>query len=299
MRTQRGGRHSQQQRQVRWPFSHPAEAAHGPAGARPEWWPAPIRPAWPMTAARAALLWGLVAEEAARRGGQVAAADVCAAVVAALPVSGAWVMAQGTAGAGHLMCVTDEVGEQLAELQMTLGEGPCMDVLTSGAPVLVSDLDEYATRRWPGFTLQAGQAGAAAIFAFPLQIGAIRTGSLGLYRDKPGPLTDLQFGDVLILADAAVGVLLEGQHPDGAAPASGGGPGGQPPDLTRHRAEIDQATGMVSEQLDVAIGEAFVRLRAYAYAQDRRLSEVARDIVARRLRLNPDPEPDPPRISER
>jgi AmiR/NasT family two-component response regulator len=54
---------------------------------------------------------------------------------------------------------------------------------------------------------------------------------------------------------------------------------------------------MVSEQLDVGIGEAFVRLRAYAYAQDRRLSDVARDIVARRLRLNPDP--DPPRISER
>ena len=37
-----------------------------------------------------------------------------------------------------------------------------------------------------------------------------------------------------------------------------------------------------------AIGEAFVRLRAYAYAQDRRLSDVARDIVARRLRLSPD-----------
>ena len=53
---------------------------------------------------------------------------------------------------------------------------------------------------------------------------------------------------------------------------------------------------MVSAQLDVAIGEAFVRLRAYAYAQDRRLSEVARDIVARRLRLSPDG--DPPRISE-
>ena len=45
---------------------------------------------------------------------------------------------------------------------------------------------------------------------------------------------------------------------------------------------------MVSAQLGVAIGEAFVRLRAYAYAQDRRLSDVARDIVARRLRLTPD-----------
>jgi hypothetical protein len=248
-----------------------------------------------MTADRSALVWGLVADQASRRGGQVSVADVCAAAVEALPVSGAWVMAQRAAGAGHLMCVTDEVSEQLAELQMTLGEGPCLDVLTSGAPVLISDLDEGdAARRWPGFTPQACQAGAAAIFALPMQIGAIRAGALGLYRDRPGPLGTAQLGDALILADAATVVLLESQHLDGAA---GAGPAGQPPDLARHRAEIDQATGMVSAQLDVAIGEAFVRLRAYAYAQERRLSEVARDIVARRLRLSPDP--DSPRISER
>jgi hypothetical protein len=250
-----------------------------------------------MTTDRAALVWGLVAGQAAGRGGRVAAADVCAAAVEALPVSGAWVMAQRAAGAGHLMCVTDEVGEQLAELQMMLGEGPCLNAMTSGAPVLISDLDEDAARRWPGFTPQACQAGAAAVFALPLQIGAIRVGSLGLYRGKPGPLGTVSLGDALILADAATVVLLESQHPDGAAAAAGAGPAGQPPDLARHRAEIDQATGMVSAQLDVAIGEAFVRLRAYAYAQERRLSEVARDIVARRLRLSPDP--DSPRISER
>jgi hypothetical protein len=242
-----------------------------------------------MTTDRAALIWGLVAGQTARRGGQVSAADVCAAAAEALPVSGAWVMAQGRPGPGHLMCVTDEVGEQLAELQMTLGEGPSLDVLTSGAPVLISDLDNGdAVRRWPGFTPQACQAGAAAVFALPMQIGAIRVGSLGLYRDKPGPLDTVSLGDALILADAAAVVLLESQHPDGAASATGAGPAGQPPDLARHRAEIDQATGMVSEQLDVTLGEAFVRLRAYAYAQDRRLSDVARDIVARRLRLSPD-----------
>jgi hypothetical protein len=245
-----------------------------------------------MTADRAALLWGLVAEQAARRRGQVSAVDVCAAAVEALPVSGAWVIAQGIPGASHVMCVTDEVGEQLAELQMTLGEGPCLDVVTSGSPVLVSDLDDgNAARRWPGFSPQACGASAAAIFAFPLQIGAIRAGALGLYRDKPGPLNSRQFSDALILADTAVVVLLESQHPNGTAATSGTGPNGQPPNLARHRAEIDQATGMVSEQLDVAIGEAFVRLRAYAYAQDRRLSEVARDIVARRLRLSLDAGP--------
>ena len=244
-----------------------------------------------MTSDRAALLWDLVTEQAARRQGQIAAVDVCAAAVATLPVRGAWVMAQ-SAAAGHLMCVTDEVCEQLAELQITLGEGPCLDVLVSGSQVLVADLDHaHATHRWPGFTPQARQASAAAIFALPLQIGAIHVGSLGLYRDKPGPLRTAQLGDALILADAATVVLLESEHLDGAATAASGGPGGQPPDLARHRAEIDQATGMVSAQLGVPIAEAFVRLRAYAYAQDRRLSEIAGDIVARSLRLTSDPEP--------
>jgi ANTAR domain len=246
--------------------------------------------AGPVTADRAALIWGLVAGQAARRQGRVSAADVCAAAVEALPVSGAWVMAYSrTAAAGHLMCVTDAVSEQLAELQLTLGEGPCLDVMASGSPMLVSGLDDGdAVRRWPGFTPQACQAGAAAIFALPLRIGAIRAGALGLYRDEPGPLAGAQFGDALIVADAAVVVLLESQHPCGEAEVPGAGPGGQPPDLRRHRAEIDQATGMVSVQLGVAVGEAFVRLRAYAYAQDRRLGEVARDLVARRLRLSLD-----------
>jgi AmiR/NasT family two-component response regulator len=55
------------------------------------------------------------------------------------------------------------------------------------------------------------------------------------------------------------------------------------------RAELFQAQGMVMVQLGISIGEAMARMRAYAYAHDRRLSEVARDVVARRLRFDPDP----------
>jgi len=81
------------------------------------------------------------------------------------------------------MRVTDEVSEQLAELHLTLGEGPCLDAAASGGPVLASDLaGGESGRRWPVFALAARQAGAAAIFAFPLRIGAIRAGVLGLYR---------------------------------------------------------------------------------------------------------------------
>jgi len=193
------------------------------------------------------------------------------------------------------MRVTDDVSEQLAELELTLGEGPCRDASTSGGPMLASDLSEMqAVRRWPVFAPAARQAGAAAIFAFPLQVGAIQAGVMGLYRERPGPLSAFQLGDALIFADTATLLLLDAQGRAGGSLGSQAGPGDQPADLALHRAEIDQATGMLTEQLRVGIAEAFVRLRAYAYVNDLRLTDVARDIVARRLRLDPDPSREEP-----
>jgi hypothetical protein len=250
-----------------------------------------------MTGSRSGRIWSLVAEQAALRGGRVSAADVCQAAVAAVEVTGAWLLAARGAEPGHLMWVTDEGSELLAELQLTLGEGPGPDAAAFGEVVLASDLGQpEADRRWPVFAPAARGAGVAAIFAFPLQEGAIRAGIIGLYRTEAGPLSGFQLGDALLLADTATLLLLaEADQPasDAAAPAwvPGSGPGGQTPELSRHRAEIDQATGMLTEQLGVSIAEAFIRLRAYAYAHDRRLSELARDIVARRLRLRPDPDP--------
>ena len=109
-----------------------------------------------------------------------------------------------------VMCVTGPVSEQLAELQLTLGEGPCHDVLASAAPVLAADLgDEESGRRWPAFTPAARQLGAGAVFAFPLIVGAIRAG-------VHGPVPRLRLArcptgssvTCLILADAATVMLL-------------------------------------------------------------------------------------------
>jgi hypothetical protein len=245
-----------------------------------------------MTASRPAVVWGLLAGHAAAAGQRVSVADVCAVAVESVQVSGAWVTVSGDREPDFVMCVTDPVAEQLAELQLTLGEGPCHDVLASAAPVLTADLgEEAAGRRWPGFAGPATRLGAGAVFAFPLSIGAIRAGVMGLYRDSPGPLPGIRFGDALILADAATMLLLDGlQHNgDGAAAAADRLPvNGQPPDLALHRAEIDQATGMLTLQLGVGVAEAFARLRTYAYISDRRLADVASDIVARRLRLHRD-----------
>src|SRR5437763_51787 len=56
------------------------------------------------------------------------------------------------------------------------------------------------------------------------------------------------------------------------------------------QSEVHQATGMITVQLGVTVAVALVRLRAYAYAHDRRLRDVAADVVARRLRFDPDAE---------
>jgi AmiR/NasT family two-component response regulator len=52
------------------------------------------------------------------------------------------------------------------------------------------------------------------------------------------------------------------------------------------RAQVHQATGRISAQLDVGVAEALVRLRAYAYAQDLTIDEVAATVVSGALRFD-------------
>ncbi|MEJ7656763.1 MAG: ANTAR domain-containing protein [Thermoleophilaceae bacterium] len=102
---------------------------------------------------------------------------------------------------------------------------------------------------------------------------------LVLYRDRLGALSADELGLGLVLADVGTQLILGAQA-------------GAPPDALHdvlaaepaHLAEIHQATGMLSVQLEVSLDEAFV-LRAYAFAHDRSLRAVARDVLARRLRL--------------
>jgi hypothetical protein len=244
-----------------------------------------------MTDSISARVWAYLAESAAGRGADMAVADVCATAVWMLAVSGSWVTAGGLAGSRHFMCVSDQVSEQLAELQLTLGEGPCEDVLRSDSPVLVPDLAvAEANVKWPAFAPQARMAGAAAIFALPFRLGraAVSAGALAAYRNAPGPLSESELRDGLVLAEAAASLLVSSQQQPHAAQAAGSGPGGQSPALALRRSQIDQATGMVSEQLAISLADAFARLRDYAAAHHRSLSEVAREVVARRLTFTDD-----------
>jgi len=177
---------------------------------------------------------------------------------------------------------TDGASARLDDLQFTLGEGPTVDVATSGELVLEPDLAEVPWQRWPVFTPAAMEIGVQAVFAVPLQVGAIRVGVMLAHRDTPGPMGPGVLDDMLVFADAAREALL-GPHAAGSASRW------LPGDPAGYQAQIHQATGMISVQLGVRQAEALIRMRAYAFSQRRALAEVAADVVARTLRFDAEP----------
>lgn len=184
--------------------------------------------------------------------------------------------------ATELICVTDPLSRRMEELQLTIGEGPTLEVLAGTRSVLVEDLDARGYQaRWPLFTPQAIDAGARAVFVLPLRIGAIRGGVFSLYVDRPGRLPAENLAEAWVYSELALELLLDEQ--DGIDPQDG-----HPATYRRSETppEVHQATGMISVQLGVSVGDAFSRLRARAFADDRPLSELAIDVVARRIRFD-------------
>jgi GAF domain len=171
----------------------------------------------------------------------------------------------------------------LEDLQFTMGVGPCQDAFKSGEPVHAPRLDRAAIARWPTFATQARDAGIGAVFAYPLTVDGAKVGVLTLYQDREGDLSEAQQEDSVILARVITETVLSLQD---AAPQGVLADG---LDVTvAYRAEIHQASGMVSIQLKIPVAEALVRIRARAFASGQPVGEVAADIVAGRLRLTDD-----------
>lgn len=192
-----------------------------------------------------------------------------------LPVSGVGLALMTDEGPAGTVAGSDDGALQLEELQFTLGQGPCVDASRTGRPVLAPDLTDASSRNWPQFAARADAAGLRAVFAIPLQVGGIRLGVLDLYRDTAGELTGEELADALAFADAATQLLLDLQARDTAE--------GLPPPhalpLLDDRAEVHQATGVVSVRAGVSLGQALALLRARAYAEGRPIGALARDIL--------------------
>lgn len=239
-----------------------------------------------MSSDRADRVVAAINDLACAEGAPVAIRHVCQACADALHASGVALYVIGDLGLGEPVHATHPVGGQVAELQVTLGDGPAMQALADPYPVAAPDLSSsQAQNDWPVFAAHAWALGVRAVFAYPLAMGAITVGALEIHRAVAGGLCAAERIDALLFADVAMRLILDrvqdiptvGEHElfasEFAVPWGG----------------IHRATGMVSVQLHSDLVTAFLRLRAHAFRTDRPLSTVADDVVEGRLRFTPDP----------
>ncbi|HEX3589267.1 MAG TPA: ANTAR domain-containing protein [Pseudonocardiaceae bacterium] len=204
---------------------------------------------------------------------------ICALAVSELAVTGAGVVLIDHAGTidaqQRLVRASDDVAARLEDLQLTVGEGPGLTAAATAGPVLVPDLAVEASR-WPAFAPGAQAAGAAAVFAIPLTLGAISLGSLDCYRGTAGRLHPYQVTDALFLAELALEAVL----------AEVAGHDADDLDwISDIHAEVHRASGMVMEQLGIPIHAALLRIRGYAYVNDLPVAVVAAQILRHDLIL--------------
>jgi hypothetical protein len=185
----------------------------------------------------------------------------------------------GTLGTSGLLAT------ECDELQFTLGEGPCLESVTLRAPVLVSDLTDPKDRRWPLYGPAMLGMSIRSVHAVPIVVAGEYVGALDLFRAQPGELTAEHLRGAIMAAELAGVPLLDLLDDDMQAAVNDPGSAAWVELNVLSRAEVSQATGMLVAQLEVEPAEALLRLRAHAYATGRAASEVARDILERKLKL--------------
>ncbi|MCZ2858018.1 GAF and ANTAR domain-containing protein [Blastococcus sp. VKM Ac-2987] len=218
----------------------------------------------------------------------LAAADLlCRACVQLFRVDGASVSlthdgsTQGTFGS------SGDLSRRLDELQFTFGEGPCLDAVRHGQPILVADLRDPAETRWPAFAGALVRSGINAVFALPVTIASKPIGALDLFRRSAGGLGEPALTGGLLAAELAALPLMDlmSSGLDWDTALQGGDGWEQLASLSR--VEVYQATGMLIGALDVGPTEALLLLRAYAFAHDMTATDAAWAIVEGRLSLDP------------
>ena len=222
-----------------------------------------------------------------RRG--VEAADrLCEACVVLLDVDAAAISLVFDGASSGTLGSSGAPARMYDELQFTLGEGPCLESVTRRIPILVVDLADPAEARWPAYGPAMLAHQIRGVCAIPIVVAGEFVGALDLFRVQPGQLPREELAAAVAAAELAGIPVLDLLDADLQAAVADPHSNAWVELNTLSRAEVSQATGMLVAQLEIEPAEALVRLRAHAYATGRSATDVARDILDRRLQLEAD-----------
>lgn len=167
---------------------------------------------------------------------------------------------------------------QLIELiEVQTEDGPCLDCCRDGRQVREDDL-EQATGQWPQFAPAAIAAGFRSTYAVPMRLREERIGALNLFADRTNGLTEQDQALGQAMADVAtIGLLHERALQEREVVS------GQLQTALNSRIAMEQAKGLVAEQANLDMGEAFELLRGHARHHNRRLRDVVAEVINRDL----------------
>ncbi|MGW6443179.1 GAF domain-containing protein [Lentzea sp. NPDC055074] len=190
-----------------------------------------------------------------------------------LDATAAGLMLSDQHGGLRVVAYSSEQTRMLELFQVQASEGPCLDCVHSGEPVLVADLTTE-TQRWPRFAPLAVEEGFASVHAVPMRLRRETIGTLNLFRRETGTLSDEDLLVVRALADTAtIGILQERAIRRGEVVTE------QLQTALNSRVIIEQAKGVLAFAGDLEMEQAFHALRGYARNSGRRLADVARELV--------------------
>ncbi|MDX6286340.1 MAG: hypothetical protein QOG53_1825 [Frankiales bacterium] len=175
---------------------------------------------------------------------------------------------------GELSVIAASAEEtRLLELfQLQNDEGPCMDCYRTGEVVSVADLEKET--RWPKFVPHAIAHGFFSVHAIPMRLRDETIGTLNLFGTERGQMEAASLRAAQALADVAtIGVLQERAIHRAEVVAE------QLQTALNSRVVIEQAKGLLAAKGGLDMDGAFSQLRAYARNHNRRLSEIAFEVV--------------------
>jgi len=189
-----------------------------------------------------------------------------------LDVSAAGLLLADQRGELRVVAASSEAARLLEQLQVQLGQGPCLDCFRSGRAVTATDLGTDG--RWPQFAEAAAEAGLGAVQALPMRLREQVIGALNLFRAAPGDFDPVNVRVGQALADVATIGLLHERTMRRRDTLNE-----QLQAALNSRVVIEQAKGKLAERLGLDMDQAFNVLRDHARSRNIRLSDLARAFI--------------------
>lgn len=168
---------------------------------------------------------------------------------------------------------SDDFAMRLDEVQYHRGQGPCLHSLHTTEVVEIGDL--ASDDRWPDYRIRALAEGVASSYSVPLTIGGSTVGALNLYSRVPHAFADADRRQIrLFVRQAGVALALLLRHSQHVTLDS------ELQEAITTRSVIDQALGIIMGQRRVTSMDAFDLLRETSQQSNRKLVEVAAELIA-------------------